>query len=222
MQKKQGGLKGVSLLKLIRMNALLAFLDLAGVVAFAATGALLAGRRTMDVLGGVMLAFVTGIGGGTLRDMLLDTPVFWLDQPKYLWACLFGFAIVYVAVRRFGEAPRATINLIDSVGLAVFSILGAQKALDLGQMPVVAVIMGVLTGCGGGILRDVLANEIPMVLSRKRLYATTSLAGATLFVLLAPYAPSMAMIAGFVLVFGLRLGAIFLNWRLPLFPEQKL
>ncbi len=203
------------------MNTLISLLDLAGVVAFAATGALLAGRRTMDVLGGVMLAFVTGIGGGTLRDLVLDAPVFWLTQPKYLWACLLGFAIVYVAVRRFGEAPRATINLIDSVGLAVFSVLGAQKALDLGQMPVVAVIMGVLTGCGGGILRDVLANEIPMVLSRKRLYATTSLAGATLFVTLVPYAPSLAMIAGFVLVFGLRLGAIFLDWRLPLFPEQK-
>ena len=204
------------------MNTLLTFLDLAGVAAFAATGALVAGRHTMDVLGGLTLAFVTGIGGGTLRDLVLDAPVFWLTEPKYLWACLFGFAVVYVAVRRFGEAPRATINLIDSVGLAVFSVLGAQKALELSHMPVIAVIMGVLTGCGGGILRDVLANEIPMVLSRKRLYATTSLAGATLFVAVKPYAPTLAMLAGFLLVFGLRLGAIFLDWRLPLFPEQKL
>lgn len=202
------------------MDTIIAILDIAGVVAFAATGALLAGKRTMDVLGGLMLAFVTGVGGGTVRDLLLDTPVFWLGQPKYIWACIFGFAIVYIAVRRFGEAPRATINLIDSLGLAVFTILGAQKALELGHLPIIAIIMGVLTGCGGGLLRDVLANEIPMVLSRKRLYATTSLAGASLFVLLAPWSVNLAMILGFLVVFGLRLGAIFLNWRLPLFPEQ--
>jgi uncharacterized membrane protein YeiH len=203
------------------MDTLIALLDLAGVVAFAATGALVAGRHTMDVLGGVVLAFVTGIGGGTVRDLLLDVPVFWLDQPKYIWACLLGFAIVYIAVRRYGEAPRATINLIDSIGLAVFSILGAQKALDLGHLPAIAIITGLLTGCGGGILRDVLANEIPMILSRKRLYATTSLLGAGIYVAMAPYWPQAAMLVGFIIVFGLRLGAIFLNWRLPLFPEHK-
>lgn len=207
---------------LMVMENLIELLDFAGVVAFAATGALLAGKRTMDILGGVVLAFVTGIGGGTLRDLILDVPVFWLDQPKYIWACLLGFFIVYIAVRRFGEAPRATINLIDSVGLAVFSVLGAQKALELGHLPVIAIIMGLLTGCGGGILRDVLANEIPMILSRKRLYATTSLLGAAIYVSMAPYWPMAAMLLGFSAVFGLRLGAIFLNWRLPLFPEQKL
>jgi uncharacterized membrane protein YeiH len=204
------------------IETLTTILDFAGVVAFAATGALVAGRHTMDVLGGLVLAFVTGIGGGTLRDVVLDVPVFWLDAPRYILACILGFALVYVAVRRFGEAPRATINTIDAIGLAVFTILGAQKTLDLGHLPAIAVIMGVLTGCGGGLLRDVLANEIPMVLSRKRLYATTSLLGAIIFVVCVPWSQAMAMGLGFCTVFILRLGAIFKNWRLPLFPEQKI
>lgn len=203
------------------MNDLLILLDFWGVVAFAATGALLAGRHTMDVLGGVVLAFVTGIGGGTARDIMLDVPVFWLHQPRYLWACLLGFAVVYIAVRRFGEAPRATINAIDSVGLSVFTVLGAQKTMDLGHLPAIAIIMGMITGCGGGIIRDVLANEIPMILSRKRLYATASLVGAVVFVALYPQSPLWATVVGSLTVFGIRLGAIFLNWRLPLFPEHK-
>jgi len=204
----------------IDMNDLIFLLDLLGIIAFAATGALVAGRHNMDIFGGIVLAFVTGIGGGTMRDAILGTEVFWLKQPHYLWACLGGFLLVYVAQFRFKMTPLATINFFDAIGLAVFTVLGAQKTLALGHNEAVAVIMGMLTGCGGGMIRDVLANEIPKILSRKRIYATPSLAGALVFVVIAPYSQSIAMLAGFATVMGLRIGALFFNWRLPFFPVQ--
>jgi uncharacterized membrane protein YeiH len=203
------------------MNQFIFLLDFLGIVAFAASGALVAGKKkNMDLFGGLVLAFVTGIGGGTLRDVILDVPVFWLSQPHYLWACLLGFGIVYGALWKFQSAPCATINFLDAVGLGVFTVLGAQKVLALGHNEAVAVIMGMLTGCGGGMIRDVLSNQIPMVLSRKRLYATASLAGAVVFVLLADYSQSIAIFVGFWAVLVIRIGALFRNWRLPLFPVQ--
>lgn len=203
------------------MTQLIVLLDLVGIVAFAASGALVAAKNKMDMFGGIVLAFVTGIGGGSLRDMLLDTPVFWLSQPNYLWACLLGFLIVALAMQRFGTAPRATINFVDAVGLAVFTILGAQKTLALGHNEAVAVIMGMLTGCGGGMIRDILANQVPAVLTRNRLYAVASLSGAVVFVGLVHYSPMLAMIGGFATGFLVRLVALFRNWRLPYFPDRK-
>jgi uncharacterized membrane protein YeiH len=197
----------------------LLILDFIGITAFAATGAMVAGKHNMDLFGALTLAFVTGIGGGTLRDLLLDTNVFWLTQPHAPWACLAGFLIVYLGHRFYGQAPKATINSLDAVGLAVFSVLGAAKAIDLGHAPVIAVLMGFLTGCGGGMLRDVLANDIPLVLSPKKLYATPSLIGATLFVVLQPWSAPLAIGVGFAATLGIRMASIFLNWRLPVFPS---
>lgn len=203
------------------MTQFIFLLDLIGIVAFAASGALVAAKNKMDLFGGLVLAFVTGIGGGSLRDILLDTPVFWLSQPHYLWACLAGFLIVAIALVKFGQAPKATINFIDAIGLAVFTVLGAQKTLALGHNEAVAVIMGMLTGCGGGLIRDILANQVPSILSRNRLYATASLLGGLVFVLLAVFSPLLAMISGFVGCFGLRMLALFRNWRLPFFPVSN-
>lgn len=200
------------------MDSLIFLLDMMGIVAFAATGALVAARNNMDMFGALALAFVTGIGGGTVRDLLLDVPVFWLDQPHYLWACLAGCLLVMVALYRYGQAPLVTINVIDALGLAVFTILGAQKTLALGHNPAVAVLMGMLTGCGGGMIRDILANRVPNVLSRNRLYATASLAGALVFVAVAYLSPFVAMLAGFAAGLAIRLLALFRDWRLPLFP----
>lgn len=194
-------------------------LDLLGIAAFAATGALLASKRGMDIFGGLVLAFATGIGGGTMRDVILNVPVFWLTQADYIYACLVGFFLVYFFLWKFHDAPKATISLLDTVGLAMFSIIGAQKTLALGLSPIVAVMMGILTSCGGGMLRDVLANEVPMILTRKKLYATASLVGAVLFVLLAPLSVIFAIITAFTVVMIIRLGALFGDWRLPFFPK---
>lgn len=203
------------------MNTLILILDMIGIIAFAASGALVAGRHDMDLLGGLTLAFVTGIGGGTLRDLLLDVPVFWLSQPNYLWACLAGFAIIYGLQQRIDDASRATINMVDALGLAVFTIMGAKKTLALGHNPAVAMLMGMLTGCGGGMIRDILANEIPLILSRKRLYATASLAGGGLFVALHGLHPQLAVLASFVTVLIIRVGALWFDWRLPFFPVRR-
>lgn len=201
------------------MMSLIHFLDLLGIVAFAATGALLASKREMDLFGGLVLAFVTAIGGGTLRDIILDVPVFWLAQPDYTAAILAGYLLVYFFLWRSHGAPKATINLLDAVGLAVFTILGTQKTLALDLPASTAVMMGILTGCGGGLLRDVLANEVPMILSRKKLYATASLAGALMFIAINPFSPLAAMLAAFLVVMVIRIGALFGNWRLPFFPK---
>lgn len=203
------------------MPSLLFTLDMIGIMAFAASGALVAGRKDMDLFGGLVLAFVTGIGGGTMRDMILDLPVFWLKGPAYLAACLAGFLLVYIAQTRFHSTPKATINFFDAIGLGIFTIIGADKALIAGYGDGVALMMGMLTGCGGGILRDILANEIPLVLSRKRLYATASLAGALVFLLLTRFYNEAAVLAGVVMVLFIRLGALFFDWRLPVFPMQR-
>jgi len=203
------------------MNQFIFLLDLIGIIAFAASGAMVAAKNKMDLFGGLVLAFVTGIGGGTVRDLLLDVPVFWLSQPHYLWACLAGFLIVTIALLRFGQAPKATINFVDAIGLAVFTILGAQKTLALDHNIAVAVIMGMLTGCGGGIIRDILANQVPSVLTRNRLYATASLSGALVFVSLLWISSILAMVAGFTACFAVRILALFRDWRLPLFPMKR-
>lgn len=204
------------------MDQFIFILDMIGIIAFAASGALVAGRKDMDILGGLILAFVTGIGGGTVRDIILNTPVFWLTQPSYLTACLAGFLLVYITQTRFKATPKATINFWDAVGLGVFTIMGANKALFLGHSASVALIMGLMTGVGGGIIRDILANEIPLVLSRKRLYATASIAGAVIFLLLYPYIhDGIAMSIGIFTVLFIRIGALFFDWRLPLFPLHR-
>jgi uncharacterized membrane protein YeiH len=198
--------------------------DLVGVAAFAATGALVASRNRLDILGAIVLGFITGVGGGTLRDVLLDTPVFWLNNNASLVACGAGVAAVYAALVKYKRAPEATIDILDAAGLALFTVIGAYKAIILGHGFVVAVITGFLTGCGGGILRDVLANEVPLVLAHKRLYATPSLAGGLAFALLYSIAEWMlvpAAIIGCAMTFGVRIASIQYNWRLPLFPDMK-
>lgn len=201
------------------MITLLHALDIIGIIAFAATGAITAGKKDMDVFGGLVLAFVTGIGGGTLRDMMLGTPAFWLNQPIYIAACFAGFFIVYFFLWRFKDIPRATIKLVDAVGLAVFTMMGTQKALDFAYPASVAVMMGLLTGCGGGLIRDVLANDIPLILRRNKLYATASLAGGLAYVLVDGWSSLAAMILCILTVLIIRIGALFLNWRLPFFPK---
>jgi uncharacterized membrane protein YeiH len=202
------------------MNDFLLIMDFIGIAAFAATGALLAGKHGMDLFGALTLAFVTGIGGGTLRDIILNAPVFWLTETHAAYACFTGFILVFIAQRFLKKTPKATINLLDAVGLALFSVLGASKALQLGHTPGIAVLMGFLTGCGGGMLRDVLANDMPLVFSHKKLYATPSLMGAAVFVLIYPYAEITAIILGAITVFAIRIGSLFFNWRLPKFPAS--
>ena len=192
----------------------LTVLDYAAVAVFGATGALAAARRKHDIVTFGFFAAVTGVGGGTLRDLLIRAPVFWVGRPEYLVACLVAAAAVWVlGPRRFRSS---ILTWLDAVGMAAYAIVGALKAGSLGAPPISCVVMGVLTATFGGVIRDVLAHE-PSVLLQRELYVSPALAGAATFVLLqlvgAPTVP--AGIAGFVVALFIRAGAILWKWSLP-------
>ncbi|RUX83948.1 trimeric intracellular cation channel family protein, partial [Mesorhizobium sp. M2A.F.Ca.ET.040.01.1.1] len=159
----------------------IALLDYAGVAVFAATGALAASRKQLDIIGFLFLASITGIGGGTLRDVILNLPVFWVANSGYVLICAVVAVLVFFSAHRF-ESRYKLLLWLDAVGLAAFSVMGAAKGLAITGSPVVSVITGVLTATSGGILRDLLAGE-PSVLLRPEIYVTAALAGAAIFTL---------------------------------------
>jgi uncharacterized membrane protein YeiH len=197
-----------------RLAEALTALDYAAVAVFGATGALAAARRKHDIITFGFFAAVTGVGGGTLRDLLIDAPVFWVVRPTYVVVCLVAAAAVWVVgPRRF---RGSILTWLDALGMAAYAVVGALKAGSLGVPPISAVVMGVLTATFGGVIRDVLAHE-PSVLLRRELYVTPALAGAGTYVILGlvgtPTIP--AGIAGFALALTLRAGAILWKWSLP-------
>jgi uncharacterized membrane protein YeiH len=198
---------------------LLSGLDYAAVAVFGASGALAAARRKHDIVTFGFFAAVTGVGGGTLRDLLIGAPVFWVGRPSYLVVSLAAASAVWVL--GWGKGRERVLNWLDAIGMAAYAVVGALKALTLGVPPMSAMVMGVLTSTFGGVIRDVLAEE-PSVLLRRELYVTAALAGAGAFVLLrlAGLAPWPAGVAGFAIAFALRGGAILFGWRLPGFPGR--
>lgn len=192
----------------------LTVLDYAAVAVFGATGALAAARRKHDIVTFGFFAAVTGVGGGTLRDLLIGAPVFWVARPEYLVVCLAAAAAVWVfGPRRFRPS---ILTWLDAVGMAAYAIVGALKAGSLGAPPLSCIVMGVLTATFGGVIRDVLAHE-PSVLLQRELYVTPALAGAATFVGLGWIgAPAMvAGLAGFLVALAIRAGAILWKWALP-------
>jgi uncharacterized membrane protein YeiH len=197
-------------------TAALITLDLVGTFVFALSGAAVGVKRRLDLFGVLVLAFVASTSGGVLRDITIGaTPPAALSDWRYIAvACLAGL-IVFVwnpIVSRL----RKAILLFDAAGLALFAVSGAQKALAFDLEPFAAILLGALTGIGGGIVRDVLVNEIPTVL-RAEIYAIAALAGATVVVVGAQlgYSPVMLTVAGATLCFILRMTALWLRWRLP-------
>jgi uncharacterized membrane protein YeiH len=185
----------------------------AGTGFFAATGAMAAARRRHDIVTFVFFAAITGLGGGTLRDLLLGQPMAWVLDPAYLAICVGVAAAVWV----IGFRDRAERLLLwpDAIGLAAFAVLGARKALSLGVDPIVSILMGVLTAAAGGIIRDITAGE-PSVLLQRQIYVSAALlAAATYVVLAAPLGPDVASLAGFAAGAALRIAAMLFGWSLP-------
>ncbi|MFY8152265.1 MAG: trimeric intracellular cation channel family protein, partial [Hyphomicrobiales bacterium] len=149
-------------------------LDWLGIVAFAVTGALVASRKEMDLFGFALLATVTGIGGGTLRDLLLGVPVFWVREPSYLIVCVIVSSVMFV-IAHVPTSRYRVLLWVDALGLALFAVAGAERALLASASPVVAVTMGVVTATFGGIIRDLLGGETPVILSRE-IYVSAALA----------------------------------------------
>ncbi|MBA3988502.1 trimeric intracellular cation channel family protein [Aliidiomarina maris] len=194
--------------------------DLLGVAVFAISGTLLAFRKHMDGFGVVVLASLTAIGGGTTRDLILDVPVFWLHDPVYFMVILAAALGAIIWLRFKAYIPVNRLLFADALGIAFFTVLGAEKAINAGVTGFTAIILGTMTAVFGGMLRDVVAREVPLVL-KSELYATTCIAGATLFVLLYPWHPTVAMLVAMVTTFGLRMGALKYHWSLPVFSEHS-
>ncbi len=195
---------------------LLYTLDLIGTAAFAASGAWAGIRNRMDLFGVLVLGLVTATGGGTLRDILLgDTPPFCLQDETYLYLSA-AVALAIFFLHRKLEFLRHPLLYFDAVGLGTFVVIGTGKALQFEMGPLVAVLMGVMTATAGGVVRDVLSNQVPLIL-RKEIYASACLAGALLLVLLRrpPLPVSAAALLAALAVITLRLLAIHFNWSLP-------
>ena len=201
------------------LAASLTVLDYAAVAVFGASGALAAARRKHDIITFGFFAAVTGVGGGTLRDLLIDAPVFWVARPEYLLVCLA--AAVGIWIFGWGQGRERLLLWLDAVGMAAYAVVGALKAVSLGVPPLSAVVMGVLTSTFGGIIRDVLAEE-PSVLLRRELYVTPALIGAAVFVGLDALSVPLVVagVMGFVAAFAVRAGAILFGWQMPGFPGR--
>lgn len=198
-------------------------LDLAAVFVFALTGGLVASRAQLDLVGFLFLGCLTGVGGGTLRDVILGRdPVFWVADPTPLAVACLAAIIVFVGAHRLESRHRAILWL-DAVALSVAVAAGisASRAMEAGW-PIV-LIMGVVTGTFGGMMRDVVANEVPMVLRQGELYLSAALAGALASVMLQPLlpdVPALSLLAAAVVTFALRAGSLVFGWRLPVYKPR--
>ncbi|WP_068635865.1 trimeric intracellular cation channel family protein [Thauera butanivorans] len=202
------------------IESILYGIGIAGVAAQAAAGVLDAGRKPFDMFGIVVVALAASLGGGSLRDVLLDRTVFWIADQSYLIAAMIAGLATFLLVRRV-RLPARLFLLPDAIGLALFTVSGTQAALAMGAPWLVASLMGVITGVFGGIVRDVLCNEVPLVFNGE-LYATASWLGALLLLGLMAHglSPGWAALAGGMTTLLLRLCAIRFRWRLPVFRAR--
>ncbi|MEM7729374.1 MAG: trimeric intracellular cation channel family protein [Pseudomonadota bacterium] len=192
----------------------LAFLDRIGVLVFAVSGGVVAVRAKMDPLGVLVLSFLPALGGGTLRDLILDAPIFWLTDGTALLMVLLGAVLSWLFANRLdGFKP---IRWADAVGLALFAVAGSAKAIELGHTVTIAVIMGGVTASAGGLLRDIVANREPLLL-KQDIYATAALLGGLGYALSdqAGLSFELSTLVGFSLAFAVRACAIRFGWSLP-------
>ena len=196
------------------------FFDVLAAIVFAVSGALVASRKGMDVMGFIWLAVVTGVGGGTMRDLILGVPVFWVQSPFHVFACMVT-AVVMHFIAPLVESRYTMLLWFDAFGLALVTTAGTMKALDVGAPALVAIAMGVVTGAFGGVIRDTLGH-VRSILLKHEIYVTASVLGACACVAVTVFEPEhlAAMIAGFVVTFGVRGLAITFGWSLPVFRES--
>lgn len=203
-------------------SSLVYILELLGTAVFAVSGALSAGRKGLDILGVLVIAIVTAVGGGTLRDLLLNRhPIFWIADPSILIVIIIAavFTIVYV---RFRKPPLKALLIADAFGLALFTISGTQIAESFYSHPLIIIIMAAITGVAGGIIRDVLSNEVPLIL-RRDIYATAAIFGSISYLAAKEFGlgQTPAIWIGIAFVLTLRFMAIIWGIRLPVFKLSK-
>ncbi len=200
----------------------LALLDYASVIIFALTGALVASRAQLDIVGFAFVACLTALGGGTLRDLLLDrNPVFWIEKPTYI-----GIAVAAAFVVFFGahlvESRYRLLLWLDSLALGIAVAAGTGVAHSLGHSPVIIVLMGISTGCMGGLMRDVVCNEVPLLLKQGEIYATAALLGSVSAVIAIEVGVAQLHALGLctLITWSLRAGSLHFGWYLPVYRAR--
>ncbi|MEH6579096.1 MAG: trimeric intracellular cation channel family protein [Amphritea sp.] len=205
-------------------EALIYLFDVAGVAVFAITGALAAQGKRLDILGVVVLGIVTALGGGTIRDITLDVhPLIWIADTTYLWTAIISSVAAFILCR-YLSYPRRLFLLLDALGMSLFAVLGAQKAIALDMPPVIAVMMAMITGCAGGMIRDILTRQIPLILQRNgELYATCAMMGAIVYVVFSGLGlggDSMLMMVSITVALVIRLASMYTGLGLPEFAVK--
>jgi uncharacterized membrane protein YeiH len=204
------------------IQQLIHLLDWFGIFVFSATGALVASRKEMDLVGFALLGSVTGIGGGTIRDLILGVqPIFWVEQPAYLVACIIISTATFFFAHILHHRYRLLLWL-DAVGLALFAVTGSSSALAHGASSVIAVAMGVASASFGGIIRDILGGGSPIIL-RQEIYITAALVGALVYVFLLRLGihEDVTILLGFLAAFGLRAMGLYWGLSLPRYRALK-
>ena len=200
----------------------LVFLDYGSVLVFALTGALVASRAQLDPIGFLFFACLTAVGGGTVRDVLLDrNPIFWIEQPAYIGVACLAAGIVFFTAHLVESRYRVLIWL-DSFALAIAVAAGVGVAISLDQHSAIVVLMGVITGCMGGLMRDVVVDEVPMVLKQGELYVSAALAGSAAAWITHAYVAEgpIPLVVAAAVTWGLRAGSLAFGWQLPTYKAR--
>ncbi|RTY74198.1 trimeric intracellular cation channel family protein [Flavobacterium sp. ZB4P23] len=192
------------------------FLDFVGTIAFTMSGALTAMSKKLDPFGVFIIAFVTAVGGGTLRDVMIGrTPVGWMLDLNYVYVIFFGFVLSIIFRKKF-DRLRTSLFLFDTVGLGVFTLIGLEKGINIGLHPVICIALGTITACFGGVIRDILCNDIPVIF-RREIYATICILGGMLFFMLREFNldKDILYITTSIFIIIIRLMAVKFKWYLP-------
>ena len=191
-------------------------LEIIGTMAFAMSGALTAMNKKMDPFGVFIIAFVTAVGGGTLRDVLIGrTPVGWMLDIRYVYLIIVGFILAILFRKKF-DRLRTSLFLFDTIGLGVFTLIGLEKGINIGLHPVICIALGTITACFGGVIRDILCTEIPIIF-RREIYATICIFGGIVFFLLRKLnlENDFLYLATSIIIITIRLMAVKFKWYLP-------
>lgn len=204
---------------IVLLNKFIYGADLFGTLVFAIAGVIAAAERRLDLFGVIVVGSVTAIGGGTLRDLIIgNTPVFWIKNNLYIYLTVFASVATFIIERKY-KIQRTVLLVADAIGLAVFTVIGASVAINAGFANIVAVITGIMSGVFGGIIRDMLTAQTPLIF-QKEIYATASLVGSSFYVIAFNNFPKFQIIItaiAMIIVLVLRLSAIYLNLQLPVF-----
>ncbi len=194
---------------------LILLIDILGTIAFAISGVLTAINKRLDPFGILIIAFVAAVGGGTLRDILIEAPIAWMRNLTYVYV-IFGSTIFAVAFRKRLGHIRRSLLLFDTIGIALYTIVGVEKGIAAGFHPIICVALGTMTACFGGVIRDILCNEIPIIF-RKEIYATACILGGSAYFLLhfTPITETFIVIISGSIVIIVRLLAVYFNLSLP-------